>query len=56
MHFPSDIVDYVVCHELAHLKELNHGPRFWRTVGDLFPDYERAREWLRSYPDDVTIS
>lgn len=50
MHFPPEIVDYVVCHELAHLKELNHGPRFWSTVGELFPDHARARAWLRSAP------
>lgn len=53
MHFPAEIVDYVVCHELAHLKELNHGPDFWRTVGELFPAYERARDYLRNCPDDV---
>lgn len=52
MHMPPGIVDYVICHELAHLKELNHGPRFWETVGELFPDYENAREWLRTSPDD----
>lgn len=50
MHFPPEIVDYVVCHELAHLKELNHGPGFWNEVARLYPDHERAREWLRSYP------
>lgn len=56
MHFPPEIVDYVICHELAHLRELNHGPRFWQTVGELFPEYRRVREILRSYPDDITIS
>jgi predicted metal-dependent hydrolase len=56
MHFPEEIVDYVICHELAHLKELNHGPVFWRTVGELFPEYQRVRDLLRTYPDDVTIS
>ena len=56
MHFPPEIVDYVICHELAHLKEMNHGPEFWNTVGQLFPEYERVRELLRTYPDDVTIS
>jgi predicted metal-dependent hydrolase len=46
VQFPMDIIDYVVAHELAHLKELNHGPEFWRTVGELFPDYEQKRRWL----------
>ena len=53
LHFPPDIVDYVIAHELAHLRELNHGPRFWATVGDLFPDWREARAWLREYPDDT---
>jgi predicted metal-dependent hydrolase len=47
VQFPLDIIDYVVAHELAHLKELNHGPDFWRTVGELFPDYEQKRQWLK---------
>lgn len=53
VHFPRDIVDYVICHELAHLREMNHGPRFWRTVGELFPDYDRARRWLRAHAGDL---
>ncbi len=56
VHFPLDIVDYVIAHELAHLRELNHSARFWNTVGELFPDFKKARAWLRSYPDDVSIS
>lgn len=55
VHFPPDIVDYVIAHELAHLRELNHGPRFWATVGELFPDFERARGWLRTYSDDTPV-
>ncbi|MEN9774481.1 MAG: hypothetical protein RL322_1551 [Pseudomonadota bacterium] len=47
VHFPLDLIDYVIAHELAHLAELNHSPRFWSTVGDLFPDYEAARQRLR---------
>ena len=50
IHFPLDIIDYVIAHELAHLKELNHGPEFWRTVGELFPDYEQKRNWLKRIP------
>ncbi len=55
MHFPHDIIDYVIAHELAHLRELNHSPRFWATVGQLYPDYLAARAWLRGYPDDMNL-
>ncbi|RPH63246.1 MAG: M48 family peptidase [Burkholderiales bacterium] len=55
VHFPLDIVDYVIAHELAHLRELNHGPRFWSTVGALFPEFERARAWLRDFPEDMPV-
>ncbi len=54
VHFPPPIVDYVIAHELAHLCELNHGPRFWAQVRSLYPDCEAARQWLRAYPDDLT--
>jgi predicted metal-dependent hydrolase len=50
IHFPLDVIDYVIAHELAHLKELNHGPDFWRTVGELFPDYQQKRQWLKQFP------
>jgi predicted metal-dependent hydrolase len=50
IHFPLDVIDYVIVHELAHLKELNHGPDFWRTVGELFPDYQQTRQWLKQFP------
>ncbi len=56
MHFPADIVDYVIAHELAHLREMNHSARFWQHLETLYPDYRRAREWLRAYPDDTLIS
>jgi len=53
IHFPAEVVDYVIAHELAHLVELNHGPRFWSLVGRLFPDYERVRGVLRHHYDDM---
>jgi predicted metal-dependent hydrolase len=56
VHFPIGIVDYVVAHELAHLKEMNHGPRFWATVQALLPEFEAARRQLKDYPDDLTMS
>ena len=43
---PRFVVDYVVAHEVAHLRELNHGSRFWRLTETLCPDLERARTWL----------
>lgn len=46
---PPPVLDYVVYHELAHLKELNHSPRFWRLVARACPDYETHRAWLRHF-------
>lgn len=45
-HLPLRLIDYVVVHELAHLKELNHSPRFWAVVARAVPDYLDARREL----------
>ena len=47
IHLPLHLVDYVVAHELAHLREMNHSARFWAVVGRLYPDYKQARSELR---------
>ncbi|MCL2345826.1 MAG: M48 family metallopeptidase [Desulfobulbus sp.] len=53
---PLPLVDYVVCHELAHLKEMNHGPRFWSLVEQLCPDWRtRRRELRRQNPQTLPI-
>ena len=44
---PEPVIDYVVAHEVAHLAEMNHGPRFWRLVESLSPDSAAARAWLK---------
>jgi predicted metal-dependent hydrolase len=46
---PPEVLDYVVVHELCHLKELNHSPRFWAHVGLVLPEYRRLRAWLREH-------
>jgi predicted metal-dependent hydrolase len=46
---PEWVLDYVIAHEVAHLIEMNHGPRFWRLVERLYPDSVRPREWLRRH-------
>jgi len=44
---PSEIIEYIVIHELAHLKELNHSNKFWFVVGQMMPDYKKRKKWLR---------
>lgn len=44
---PLDVIDYVVVHELCHLKELNHSKTFWAQVGAILPDYKARRKWLK---------
>jgi hypothetical protein len=44
---PMSIIDYVVVHELAHLKKENHGPDFWEIVEAVLPDYVERKNWLR---------
>lgn len=44
---PTTVVDYVVAHEIAHLKHMNHGTRFWRAVEKLAPESGAQRSWLR---------
>lgn len=44
---PKPIFEYVVVHELCHLREHNHGSRFWTLVESLMPDYRERRAWLK---------
>lgn len=46
---PPQVLDYVVVHELAHRKEMNHSPAFWSEVEKILPDYKEQRKWLKTY-------
>jgi predicted metal-dependent hydrolase len=46
---PPFVRDYLIFHELAHLREMNHSTRFWQTVAGLCPDYQLAERWLKSH-------
>lgn len=44
---PIEVIDYVVIHELCHLKEMNHSSRFWALVREMAPDVKAPRKWLK---------
>ena len=44
---PESVRDYIILHELAHLRQMNHSTRFWREVARICPDYEAAAHWLK---------
>jgi len=45
----EDILDYVIVHELAHIKEKNHSKRFWAIVAGILPDHKNRRKWLKDH-------
>ena len=52
---PPRILEYVVVHELAHLRQPNHSPAFWAIVGEHLEDHRQARAWLRAFGPCLTI-
>lgn len=46
---PPHIINYVICHELAHLKEMNHSKKFWAVVEKIYPDYPQAEKDLKQW-------
>lgn len=50
---PPAILEYVAAHEVAHLAEMNHGPRFWALVRKTLPDFETSKRWLQVYGLDL---
>ena len=52
---PPQCLDYVVVHELCHLLEFNHSPRFWALVSARMPDYEPWKKWLKGHAEDLYL-
>jgi predicted metal-dependent hydrolase len=50
---PQFVLEYLAVHEVAHLVEMNHSPRFWRLVTAYCPDETRARAWLDAHGSDL---
>lgn len=55
MAAPLAVVDYVVIHELAHLRHHNHSQRFWQVVGQFCPDYRAAKSWLKDEGHSIIL-
>ena len=52
---PKSVIDYVVVHELAHLKHMNHDRSFWNTVGKVLPDYKERQGYLKKFGQFMTL-
>ncbi|SRR5579871_3316903 len=53
IQMPPTVADYVICHELAHLRHANHSRRFWREVERLDPNWRAAERWLRAHGREI---
>jgi predicted metal-dependent hydrolase len=50
---PKHVMDYVIAHEVAHLREMNHGPKFWKLCGEICRQMDSARLWLENHGTDL---
>ncbi len=50
---PEVVIDYVVVHELCHLKEMNHSKAFWSQVKDVLPHYREQKKWLKEHGNEI---
>lgn len=52
---PKSVVDYVIVHELAHTKRMDHSSKFWDIVEDCMPNYEREQDWLKENARELSV-
>lgn len=52
---PLDVIDYVIVHELCHLRQMNHSPAFWELVGWAMPDYKQKQAWLKDHASVIRV-
>jgi predicted metal-dependent hydrolase len=52
---PLDVIDYVVVHELVHLRVKDHSSRFWKQVESIYPEYKKQRKWLRENGERLNL-
>ncbi|NJL24017.1 MAG: M48 family metallopeptidase [Calothrix sp. SM1_5_4] len=55
MAAPFEVMDYVIIHELAHIRHMDHSPKFWELVARNFPAYAEARRWLRAHETEIHV-
>ena len=52
---PLDVIDYVVVHELVHLRVKDHSSKFWKVVESIYPEYKKQRKWLRENGEKLNL-
>jgi len=52
---PTSVIDYVIIHELAHLEHKNHSKDFWNSIKVMYPNYEKAKNWLKQNEGVLSI-
>jgi predicted metal-dependent hydrolase len=52
---PYAVMDYLVAHEVAHRKQMNHGPKFWALCATLTKDVPTARDWLNNHGQELMV-
>ena len=55
MQAPPHLINYVICHELAHLKQMNHSAKFWAVVASIYPDYKQAEKELKAWSPKLPV-